>query len=69
MDRQDMIMHKHLLQFALSRAQSPKRVFLCINDIAKLERASNQQASILLKVDLTLSDNHNALKMGPFSMI
>ena len=66
MDRQQLVRYVHLLRFGPSGSQAPRRVFLRIEDIAKMVRVSAQQVSILLKTDPALPDHRKALKKGPF---
>ena len=69
MDRQELTRYVHLLRFGPSSSQAPHRVFLRIEDIAKMVRVSPSQVSILLKADPALPDHRKALKKGPSRML
>jgi hypothetical protein len=69
MDQQEVIKYANLLHFGSSRTQSPHRMYLRKEDIAKMLSVSPKQVSILLNADLSLPDYRNALKMRSSTLL
>ena len=63
-DRQELIRYVHLLRYGPTAGRSPRRVFLRLQDIAKMVKVSIKHVHALLKLDPAKPDHRKAVKVG-----